>query len=58
MRWIGCSGMHRTADGQILIPFTHWACNPGLPAGTAPFTERYSHIEVMRVENLPDAPAA
>ena len=56
VRWIGCSGMHRTAAGQILIPFTHWACNPGVPAGTTPFKERYSHIELMRVENLHDSP--
>ena len=56
VRWIGCSGMHRTAAGQILIPFTHWACNPRVPAGTAPFKERYSHVEVMRVENLDEAP--
>jgi hypothetical protein len=56
VRWIGCSGMHRTAAGKILIPFTHWACNPGVPAGTAPFKERYSHIELMRVENLHDSP--
>ena len=55
VRWIGCSGMHRTAAGQILIPFTHWASNPRVPAGTAPFKERYSHIELMRVENLHDS---
>ena len=55
VRWIGCSGMHRTGRGQILIPFTHWASNPRVPAGAAPFKERYSHVEVMRVENR-DAP--
>ena len=56
VRWIGCSGMHRTAAGQILIPFTHWAGNPRVPAGSAPFRERYSHIELMRVDNLHATP--
>ena len=56
VRWICCSGVHRTSSGQLLVPYTHWACNRQVPAGTATFKERYSHIEMMRVENLKDSP--
>jgi len=55
--WICCSGPHRDLQGRVLIPFTRWARNSAIPAGNAPIKERYSHIELMCVENLDQDPA-
>ncbi len=44
--------------GRALISFTRWANNPDVPAGDVGIKERFSQIEIVRFDNLPDDPDA
>ena len=54
--WICCSGPHVGPSGEILIPYTRWAWNDTVAGGNTPIKTRHSHIEVMRINNLDEAP--
>ena len=54
--WICCSGPHRGPQGEVLIPYTRWAWNGNVLGGDASIKQRYSHVEVMRIENLDQDP--
>ena len=56
--WISISVPVVTKDGRALLGFTRWAKNPDLPYGDSGIKERYSQIEFLRFENLPDCPDA
>ena len=54
--WISVSVPTMTRDGNALLGFTRWANNADFPCGTGGIKERYSHIEFLRFENLPENP--
>jgi hypothetical protein len=54
--WIACSPGLFDLGGCPLIAYTHWASNPAVPAGKSSIKELYSHVELMRLDNLADAP--
>ena len=56
--WISISVPPVTKGGRALLGFTRWADNPDVPNGASGIKERYSHIEFLRFENLPDRPDA
>ena len=54
--WICCSGPHRDVHGRVRLPFTRWARNGAILGGDAPIKERYSHVEILCIQNLDQDP--
>ena len=56
--WITPSTPIFTENGEALFAYTRWADNENIPFGKGEIRDRYSHIEIMKFENLNDNPNA
>lgn len=50
--WIAISVPLWDRQGRPLLAFTRWATAVDVPAGNVGIKERYSHIEIVRLDNL------